>query len=127
MKLSLASALLALGLLASAADAQVTAGRYSGAHAYGNRGPVAHRTYASSRVWVPGRYATVEERVWVPGCSERVWVEPVYDLALGHCGTRVRVLLSAGHWKTVHHPGHYETRCVRVYRPGHWVARGYAH
>jgi hypothetical protein len=125
-KLSIAP-LLALVLLASAADAQVSIGRYSGAPTYGHGSHRVHGSYASSRIWVPGRYETVDQRVWVPGRTERVWIEPVYELALGPCGTRVRVLIAAGHWRTVHHPGHYEIRRVKVYRPGCWVARGAHH
>jgi hypothetical protein len=130
MKLSIAPLLVALCLLGSAADAQVSAGRYSGAPSYRSASSVrmhGRPSYSSSRVWVPGHYETIDQRVWVPGRAERVWIEPVYELAIGPCGTRVRILLSAGHWRTIHHPGHYELRPVRVYRPGCWVARGFHH
>jgi hypothetical protein len=128
MKLSIAPLIATLALLASAADAQVSVGRYSGARTYGNGAPRPVRaSYASSRIWVPGHYETVDQRVWVPGRTERVWIEPRYELALGPCGTRVRVLIATGHWRTVHHPGHYEIRRVKVYRPGCWVARGAHH
>jgi hypothetical protein len=93
----------------------VVASAYS--RSYAHAGPVASRL-----VWVPGSYATEYRRVWIPGRTERVWVEPVYGVRVGACGTRV--LIRAGHWKTVHHPGHYETRAVRVHRPGHWAERG---
>jgi hypothetical protein len=80
--------------------------------------------YVSSRIWVPGGYETVRQRVWVAGRTERVWVEPAFEWRIGPCGARVRVQLAAGHWRTIHHPGHYELRPVRVYRPGYWIARG---
>lgn len=123
---SLLPKLFAIVLLASAGAAQVPLSTYAlhspGPHAgHGSR-----HGYASSRVWIPGGYETVCERVWVPGRIERLWVEPSFGLAYDSCGRRVRVLLRAGHWQEVRHPGRYETRSVRVYRPGHWVARGSA-
>lgn len=78
---------------------------------------------APSRTWIPGGYETVDQRVWVPGCAERVWVEPAFALRIGACGERFRVLVAAGHWRTVQHPGHYEVRRVRVRVPGHWRDR----
>jgi hypothetical protein len=89
-----------------------------------HRGYGDSRAYVPSRVWIPGRYEYELQRVWVPGRSERIWVEPVFQLRYDGCGNLLRVLLSPGHWSTVHHPGHYETRRVRVWVPGHWQARG---
>ena len=111
-------------LLASSASAQVVAGRYGYARPSYERSSTSLSTYVSSRIWVPGCYQTVHERVWVPGRTERVWVEPVFEWRLGPCGSRLRVLVCAGRWQTVHHPGHYETRAVQVWRPGYWTARG---
>ena len=79
--------------------------------------------YASSRVWVPGHYESVSRRVYVPGPTRSVWVEPDYEWQVGPCGVRY-VCVRAGHWKTVQLPGHYENRRVRVWREGTWVARG---
>jgi hypothetical protein len=81
--------------------------------------------YESSRVWIPGRYETVARRVWVPGPVRRVWVEPVYEWRFGHCGLEY-VCVRQGYWRSVQLPGRYEIRNERVYRPGHWVARGSA-
>jgi hypothetical protein len=112
--------------LAPAASAQVSAGVYVSAGARGYTHGYSHG-YTASRVWVPGWYETVSERVWVPGRTERIWVEPVYEYRpvyhVGACGP-VRVLVRAGYWRTIHHPGHYELRRVRVYRPGYWTPRG---
>lgn len=80
-------------------------------------------SYGATRLWIPGRYETVWERVWIPGRTERVWIEPAFELRRDACGNYFRVLVSAGHWKTVEHCGHYETRSVRVWRPGHWEYR----
>lgn len=79
--------------------------------------------YAASRVWVPGHYETVWQRVFVPGPIQRVWVEPVYEWRIGSCGVRY-VCVRAGYWKTIQLPGRYENQRVRVFREGQWVARG---
>lgn len=102
-------------LLAAPASAQVVS-----AHGYHGRA-----SYASSRVWIPGRYETVHQRVWVPGWTERVWIDPAFEWRFGPCGSRIRVQVCAGRWKSVHHPGHHETRAVQIWQPGRWVARGY--
>jgi len=80
-------------------------------------------SYSSSRVWIPGRFETVHQRVWVPGWTERVWIDPAFEWRFGPCGSRIRVQVCAGRWKSVHHPGHYEIRAVQVWQAGHWVAR----
>lgn len=125
MKLFLSSLLIgALAvLLAPAATAQRGAshgnyGGYRGVSASYSRGG-----YSSSRVWIPGRYESVSRRVFVPGPTQRVWVEPVYEWRVTYCGVRY-VCVREGYWRTVQLPGRYETRCERVYVSGHWVARG---
>lgn len=108
-----------LSLLAPATAAQrVHASRHSG-HAL--RG-YSHASSAGP-VWIAGGYETVEQRVWVPGCVERVWVEPTFALRIGSCGERFRVLVTAGHWRTVQRAGHYEIRRVRAWAPGRWLER----
>jgi hypothetical protein len=72
------------------------------------------------RVWVPGRYETQRVRVWVPEERRRVWVEPVFSLRFDLWGRASRVLVSAGYWRTVVTPGHWELRAVRTWRPGSW-------
>ena len=122
---TLFSALLLSGLLLALAPTAHAQRIVASGHSYGNSYHRAERGYSSSRVWVPGRYELVHERVWIPGRSERVWVDPVFRFSYDSCGNRVRVLVSAGHWENVCHPGRYETRAVRVWRPGYWVARGH--
>ena len=68
----------------------------------------------------PGHYEVIEERVWVEGCWERVWVPDRYDTWVDSCGRTHRRLVCAGHYETVRGPGHYETRTRRV-----WVQGGY--
>ena len=123
MKTFLASLVVLAGmtLFAGASHAQRAISSEYGvraSHYGGSRG------YAHSRVWVAGRYETVRERVWVPGRCERVWVPPAFELRRDGCGRVVRVMVRAGCWETVQHPGHFEERCGRVWRPGHWAPRG---
>jgi len=75
------------------------------------------------RLWSPGHYELVREPVWIPGCSERVWAEPVFEWRRDACGRLFRVELRAGYWKNISRPGHYEYRSRRVWRPGHWSPR----
>jgi hypothetical protein len=110
-------------LVAPEASAQrVLVGTYSGTYSHAPRPYV---TYASSRVWIPGGYETIRQQIWVPGCSERIWVEPIFEWRSGPCHTQIRIQLGGGYWRTVHHAGHYEYQPVSVYRPGHWTARGF--
>jgi len=81
------------------------------------------RGYAPARLWIPGGYEVVPRQVWVPGFSEKVWVEPVFDVTCDRFGNQVRVLVRDGYYRTVHHPGHYEVRQDRVWQPGHWRCR----
>jgi hypothetical protein len=73
------------------------------------------------KVWTPGHFATVTEKVWVPATREKVWVEPVYATSYDACGRRSERIVSPGHWEIVTTPGHYETRLVKVWRPGCWT------
>ena len=119
---NLLSSLLLTGLLvglAPLASAQRNAG-YTASRVV-RPSPCAH-SYSASRIWVPGHYESVCERVWVQGLNEQVWVDPVFELRLGSCGDAFRVLVSAGHWEAIHHPGHFEDRRRSVWTPGHWEA-----
>jgi len=72
------------------------------------------------RLWVPGHYEVVWQKVWVAGVERRVWVEPVFELRYDSCGRAFQFCAAGGHWETVCEPGHYETRDVQVWTPGHW-------
>jgi hypothetical protein len=72
------------------------------------------------RCWVPGYYEIRYADVWVPGPSRQVWVEPVYDTCRDPCGNTTRVIVRAGYYQWVQDPGHYETREIRVWVPGHY-------
>ncbi|MCB9916403.1 MAG: hypothetical protein H6828_14840 [Planctomycetes bacterium] len=75
------------------------------------------------RVWVPGRYETVERQVFVPGVVRQEWVPAVYETRIDLCGRPFQALVCAGHYRTVQDPGHYETRCERVWVDAHWETR----
>jgi hypothetical protein len=72
------------------------------------------------RCWCPGHYETVEQQVWVPGQWRQVCVEPVYESCVDPCGNVTRVLVRRGYHTLVQDPGHYETRYVQVWVPGHY-------
>jgi len=80
--------------------------------------PAPRPTYGYGGTWVPGHYELRDTRVWVEGCTENVWVEPEFGFTLDACGNRIRFLVRAGYWRTVHHPGHFEVRTQRVWIPG---------
>jgi len=71
-----------------------------------------------AHVWVPGHYETRCETVRLPGHYESVWVEPVYERRVDHCGEVTEVLVRPGYHKRVWVEGGYETREVRVWVPG---------
>ncbi|MCM8541980.1 MAG: hypothetical protein NE328_17050 [Lentisphaeraceae bacterium] len=58
------------------------------------------------------------QRVWVAGVSQRVWVPPRYEYVRKPCGTLVRVCVSHGYYNTVQTPGYYTYKKVPV-RHGH--------
>lgn len=71
-----------------------------------------------------GRYETRYQKVWVPGRCERVWHPARYEWRYEPCGRRVRVLVQAGHWDTIQHPGYYEQRAVKVWVPARRIHVG---
>ena len=64
-----------------------------------------------------GHYEYVSRRVWVPGCSTRVWIPARYEYRRQSCGRVVRVCVSHGRYDTRYSQGRYEYRQVKVYRP----------
>jgi hypothetical protein len=108
---------------------ELSYGGGSKGHRYhGGRGPVVagcalHGRCTPARIFVPGHYASVEREVWVPACREKVWVDPVYATRHDACGRPVRVLVCEGRWSVRVVPGHYETRCERVWVPAGYEAR----
>ena len=66
-----------------------------------------------------GHYQEVQDRVWVPGCERRVWIQPEYRYVVDSCGHRRQILLRQGYWDVVQDEGHYEITTRRVWVPGH--------
>jgi hypothetical protein len=64
-----------------------------------------------------GHWRVIEEKVWVPGRIENVYVDPIYETRYDHCGNPYRVLVRAGCWSTIEHPGHWEIRQRKVWEP----------
>jgi hypothetical protein len=72
------------------------------------------------RVYVPGRYETVEREVCVPGYWTVRHVSPRWEWRFDSCGHRTRVMVRAACTERVWVPPHREMRCERVYVPGFW-------
>jgi len=83
----------------------------------------ARGSYARTRVRVPGHYATLERRVWVPKRTERRWIEPVVRTERDVCGNAYEVVLRPGRWTWVTVPGHYAYEPTRSWVPGCWKLR----
>lgn len=74
------------------------------------------------RTWIPARYGIEQRREWVEGRIERVWIEPVFEVRYDSCGKPFKFCVAGGHYASRRTGGHYETRDVRVWQPGHWAA-----
>ena len=74
------------------------------------------------RRWIEGYYQVVTHRVLVrEAWTERVYVEPVYEVRYDRHGRSHRTMVCDGYYRTVHHPAVYEDRQERVWVPGRWV------
>lgn len=78
-----------------------------------------------SHTFAPVHREVVHERVWVPGCSRRVWVPPVYETRYDGCGRPYVVEVACGHRETIHEPGYYELRRPHGHGHGHGHGRGH--
>lgn len=130
-KLKSNAKLLSLGLflmLGAAAPAKaqglaLSFGKHSGHGAFGISFAVpAAAAYRPEprRVWVPGRYETVEQRVWVEGGELREWVPARYETRYDEWGRPTSVLVRQGYWKIGCDAGHFEVRAVRTWVDGYW-------
>jgi hypothetical protein len=66
-----------------------------------------------------GRFETIQEKVWIAGSQERVWVPPTYTRGIDEFGHPVEILVEPGSYKTITVPGRWQTVSRRV-----WVADG---
>ncbi|HET6203304.1 MAG TPA: hypothetical protein VFI25_10935 [Planctomycetota bacterium] len=64
-----------------------------------------------------GHYEFRDRRVFVPGCSENVWVEPVFQSRVFGCRT-FRFCVRPGYYRRVWHDGYYRVERFRVLVPG---------
>ncbi len=97
---------------------------------YGSTSSRARHGYISSRhythrVWVPGHYVTVYERVWIPGSKRKVWIEPIYETRCDAYGRTYSVLVQPGSWQWVETKGYYEERPVKKWIPSCYQTRSY--
>lgn len=126
MRTKLLSALFALGALsasAPAADAQIVQvgfgrGGFRAALAYGYDYPAPRplvRAHVGPVYSHGGSWQDVRRQVWVPGFTERVWQEEVWEYRTDACGRVIRVLVAPAGWRVVQHAGHYEWRTERVW------------
>ena len=92
-----------------------------GGYSHGRCAPVPHRHSECCKQWVPGRFETRCEQVFVPGCTRQVWVEPVYRTEYDACGRPFQVLVTCGFYQTVQDPGHYETVNRQIWIEGYWT------
>jgi hypothetical protein len=95
-------------------------GGFSVGYSSGPHWAPGYRAHVPKARWVPGHHEIRRERVFVPGHIERVWIDPVYEWRRDTCGRLVPVCISNGHYETIHHPGAYEIREVRVWVAGCW-------
>lgn len=69
-----------------------------------------------------GHYGYRERQVYVPGCFENVWVEPVFESRRHHYRT-IRICVRPGFYRKVWRDPYYRTERYRVWVPGPVVCR----
>lgn len=82
-----------------------------------------HLRCSPGRFWVPGHYVTRQQKVWIPASKKKVWIDPVYETRYDACGRPYQVRSRGGGWTVQVTPGHFETRCTKVWVPGVYQAR----
>jgi hypothetical protein len=69
-----------------------------------------------------GHYEYRERQVYVPGCFETVWIDPVFENRRYHYRT-IRLCVRAGYYQRVWRDPYYRTEKYRVWVPGPVVCR----
>lgn len=87
---------------------------------YGHYPHQGHHHHGKHCQYVPGRYETVYQQVWVPGYYRTEYVPPVYKHKTVH-GVTFTVLVANGYHTNVWVPGHYTTKTYKVWRDGYWA------
>jgi hypothetical protein len=91
-----------------------------GSHTRGPSYGRVHRHGRSCRL-EPAHYETVQDRVWVEGYSEKIWISDEYEITCDLYGNQFRRLIRRGHYDVVQHQGHYEVRSRQVYVPARQI------
>lgn len=116
---ALTVALISAPAWAHGANVTIRAPFYGGAIAvgepYGNCHP-----HGSQCRYIPGRYETYYQQVWVPGHYRQDYVPPVYKQKRIH-GVTITVLVSNGYYTQKWVPGHYKTVQQQIWRNGFWA------
>lgn len=68
--------------------------------------------------WVEGHYVQYEERIWIPGETRKIWIEPIYTWER-HRGRTIRVY-HEGYYRYEKMPGRYDICLKERWVEGHW-------
>ena len=77
------------------------------------------RYYEPRQCWVPGHYQIVQERVWIPGETRKIWVPAKYCWKWRN-GRKVKVRVRDGYYRYENVDGHYETVKKKIWVEGYW-------
>ncbi len=81
------------------------------------------RAPVPQRVYVPGRYEIVRQRVWVAGATHQQWTPAQYETRFDVFGNPCQVLVRAGYYHTIQDPGYWDYRDQRIWVAAHWQVR----
>lgn len=68
--------------------------------------------------WVEGYYEQYEERVWIPGETRKIWIEPSYTWERHH--GRNRRVYQEGYYRYEEMTGRYDIILKKRWVEGHW-------
>ena len=71
--------------------------------------------------YIPGHYEIRQERIFIPGSVQRVFVPARYVTRCGLFGIRYRREIAPAHYQNYREPGHYELRKRKVWIPGRYI------
>ena len=71
--------------------------------------------------YIPGHYEISEERIFIPGSVQRVFVPARYATRCGLFGIRYTQKIAPAHYQSYREPGHYELRKRKTWIPGRYL------